>query len=126
MNISHVPLSHRILIILVAAATKGKTRMPITAYYDIFAELIGQFPNVFPDIAVIIRTHYGAYSKPLDSALQSLVCYSVDINLKLQCYEISEDSGNRQIVSLREKYSPAFIDSLMPVVAVFMEELDKH
>ena len=124
VSLNSVPLKHRVLAILSLAASKRRMRLPITAFYDIFATIVEQFPDMFPGLAINRTRHY-AYSKQLDSALQELVGYSVDVpNPELQFVEIDPDAASRIIARLHERYSSALGSKLTPVVTVFTNKLD--
>jgi hypothetical protein len=112
---TNMPLRHRLLAILSLAAFKKQNRVPLTYFFEIFADLSATFPEAFSGLQVN-RTASYAYSKQLDSALQSLVGSGVDIpNPSLQSIEIKDAAAARIIQRLKDSYGDEFIDSLNPI-----------
>jgi hypothetical protein len=119
---SEMPLRHIVLATLSLAAKKGRERVPLSSFYDVFADLSDRFMDVFPGLS-FNRTATYAYSKQLDSAFQSLVGMGVDIpNPNFQDVEVKSNVADRFLVRLKEAYGEAAIEYLDQVA----EELDKR
>jgi len=118
-------LKDEVLGLLSDAAIKGTERIKITDFYRAFAQLAEQYPNEFPPM-VFTRAGNSAYSKRLDSAVQSLVGYSVNLpNPQLQYLELSRDTAERHMDWLRETYGEGPVRELSRLGDVLLRELER-
>ena len=100
----NMPLKHRLLTILSLAASNGQNQVPLKFFFEIFADLSAQFPEVLTGLDAN-RTPFYAYSKPLDAALQALIGLGVDIpNPDLRSIEVSSPAAEHFIMRLRDSY----------------------
>jgi hypothetical protein len=120
---SIAPLKDQVLAILSLAARRGTTQVPILDFFRAFADLADEFTPMLPGL-IFSRTTYSAYSKQLDTALQELVGFSVDLpNPKLQYLEVSQEAAGRHLSWLEEKYGKEYIDSLQPLAEALIQKL---
>lgn len=118
-------LKDEVLGLLSDAALKGKERIKITDFYRAFAQLAEQNPNDFPPM-VFTRAGNSAYSKRLDTAVQSLVGYSVNLpNPQLQYLELSRDTAQRHMDWLRDTYGEDAVVTLSRLGDVLLRALER-
>jgi hypothetical protein len=121
-----VPLRDTVLAILSLVSKQGKTRVPLTEIYEIFADLAEKYPDRFPGLA-FMRTPFTTYSKRLDDAIQDWVGYSIDVpNPTLQYVEIGSNAAERHLTWLRDRYGSEWLDSLNIVGTEFINKMESH
>jgi len=118
-------LKDEVLGLLSDAALKGKGKIKITDFYRAFAQLAEQHPDEFPPM-VFTRAGNSAYSKRLDSAVQSLVGYSVNLpNPELQYLELGADTAQRHMDWLRDTYGDDAVGGLSRLGDVLLQALSR-
>jgi hypothetical protein len=118
-----VPIKDQVLAIFSLASLKGRSSIPFSDYFEIFADLKDEFGQLLPGL-IVNRTAFSTYSKQLDSALQDLIACSVAFpNPKLKFLQVSRDAASRHIAWLEETYGKAYLDSLQPVVDRLVQRL---
>lgn len=98
---------------------------PLLNIYHIFADLSEQFPDIFPTLWFNRTTPDDdyAYSKPLDSALQHLIPFSISIpSPSFQRLELTRDQAEAHLKCLQKKY-PQVIEELAPVGKALVERI---
>jgi len=113
-------LRHTVLAVLSLAAQEGQTSTPIVSFFRAFADLADQFRDALPAL-VFSRTAHSAYSKRLDSALQSWVGYTVGLpNPVLRNLELRPDAAARHLAWLEERYGGEYVERLRPIARKFV------
>jgi hypothetical protein len=120
-----MPLKHRLLATLSLASSRGYPMVPLTRFFEIFADLSERFPEAFPKL-YFDRTPWSAYSKQLDGALQSLIGLCVEILPSLNVIEVSHTSAVHLIERLKESYGEGTVEAFSPVATALGEYIDRH
>jgi hypothetical protein len=100
-------------ILSLASKDHGVSRLDMTEFYQVFADLESEFPNLLPVGLDLSRTGQYVYSDALGDALQRALSRGIRIaNPHFQYLEIPADVAERNVERLRKRLGNEFLTTL--------------